>query len=86
MRLITGNSLSRSVLNSHKTTESQSGEWKFFDFVHLNFQSEHSHRDIELCTWIYQSLLKDLFELLALDVSSLGQVSVHLVADNHNTP
>ena len=58
----------------------------YFLTVNLNF-SEHNHGGIvQCCTWIYQSLLKQLFELLALDVSSLGQVSVHLVADDHNTP
>lgn len=58
----------------------------YFLTVNLNF-SEHNYGGIaQCCTWIYQSLLKQLFELLALDVSSLGQVSVHLVADDHNTP
>lgn len=38
------------------------------------------------CTWIHQSLLKGLFQLLALDVPALRQVSVHLVTYDHNTP
>lgn len=38
------------------------------------------------CTWIHQSLLKGLFQLLALDVPALHQVSVHLVTYDHNTP
>lgn len=37
-------------------------------------------------TWIHQCLLKGLFELLALDVPALRQVSVHLIAHDHDSP
>ena len=36
------------------------------------------------CTWVEQGLLESLFELLALDVSALGEVTVHLIPIDHD--
>lgn len=62
-------SLNFAKMNHLKIVSTSS--WTFRGFTHN-------------CTWFNQCFLKDLFELLALDVPALRQISVHLVANDHN--
>lgn len=45
----------------------------------------HCSSSLTYRTWIHQCLLKGLLQLLALDVSALRQVPVHLITNDHDS-